>query len=263
MCYAELAAVLGDALWPKEAEAAYLSAVALWKRLADSFRDRPNFRQELARTYNSLGVLRFTSGRASEAEEPYRDALKVWEQLVAEYDSVPDYRNGLAGALVNLAMVYNQRRDFAAAVPFLEKAQPHHEAAIKARPKNGTYRLFKRNNLQTLAQSYLGLGDHARMATTADEMARFGYDPPNDTYIAACFLSRCISLAEKDAKLAEDKRKQLSQSYAEQALALLRQAATRGFRNVSRLKQEPDLAPLRARQEFKKLLADLEGKTNK
>jgi serine/threonine protein kinase/tetratricopeptide (TPR) repeat protein len=259
-CYAELAAALADARWPNEAEAAYLGALSIQKQLADSFRDRPQLRQELARTYNRLGVLRFTTGRANEAEGPYHDALKAWEQLVAEYDSVPDYRNGLAGALVNLAMVCNARRDFAAAVPFLQQARPQHEAALKARPKNVTYRLFKRNNLRTLAQSYLGLGDHARIATTAEELARFAHDAANDTYIAACFLSRCVSVAEKDAKLAEDKRKELSQSYADRALALLRQAVDQGYRDAARMKKEPDLQPLQAREEFRHLLAELEGK---
>ena len=263
MCYAELAAVLGDARWPKEAEAAYLSAVALWKRLADSFRDRPNFRQELARTYNSLGVLRFTTGRAGEAEGPYRDALKVWEQLVADFASVPDYQNGMTGALVNLAMVYNQRREFAAAVPFLEKARPHHEAALKARPKNSTYCLFYRNNLRTLAQSYLGLGDHARIATSADEMARFAFDPADDAYTAASFLSRCVTLADKDGKLDENKRKELAKTYADRAVALLQKAVVNGYRNAAHMRQNPDLQPLRGRDDFQQLLSKLEGKTKK
>jgi len=95
---------------------------------------------------------------------------------------------------------------------------------LKVRPKNSSYRLFYRNNVWTLAQSYLGLGDHARIAASADEMARFAYDPPNDNYLAACFLSRCVPLADKDAKLDEDKRKELKERYADRALELLRLA---------------------------------------
>jgi tetratricopeptide (TPR) repeat protein len=259
-CYLDLAALLAKARWPNEAEAAYLGALGIQKQLADSFHDRPKFRLELARTHNSLGTLRFTTGRPLEAEAPYRDALKVWEQLVAENDSVPDYRNGLAGALVNLGMVQNQLRDFVAAVPFLEQARPHHEAALKARPKNSTYRLFYRNNVRTLAQSYLGLGDHGRLATSADEMAHFGFDPANDSFLAACFVSRCVLLADKDSKLAEDTRKELKDRYAERALELLRQAVDRGYRSAAHMKAEPDLEPLRGREEFKKVIAELEMK---
>ena len=105
---------------------------------------------------------------------------------------------------------------------------------MKVRPKNSSYRLFYRNNVWTLAQSYLGLGDHARIAASADEMARFAYDPPNDNYLAACFLSRCVPLADKDAKLDEDKRKELKERYADRALELLRLAVARGYRNTAR-----------------------------
>jgi len=132
---------------------------------------------------------------------------------------------------------------------------------LKVRPKNSSYRLFYRNNVWTLAQSYLGLGDHARIAASADEMARFAYDPPNDNYLAACFLSRCVPLADKDAKLDEDKRKEPKERYADRALELLRLAVARGYRNTARMKAEPDLEPLRGREDFRQLLADLEKRT--
>ena len=132
---------------------------------------------------------------------------------------------------------------------------------MKVRPKNSSYRLFYRNNVWTLAQSYLGLGDHARIAASADEMARFAYDPPNDNYLAACFLSRCVPLADKDAKLDEDKRKEPKERYADRALELLRLAVARGYRNTARMKAEPDLEPLRGREDFRQLLADLEKRT--
>jgi hypothetical protein len=70
-----------------------------------------------------------------------------------------------------------------------------------------------------------------------------------------------MTLAGKDGQLAEAKRRELAQSYAERALALLRQAVERGFKDATQMKQDPDLEPLRTRKEFQKLLAVLEGKT--
>ena len=67
-------------------------------------------------------------------------------------------------------------------------------------------------------------------------------------------------LADKDAKLDETKRKALAQGYADQALAQLRQAVARGYKDAAHMKQDPALEPLRAREEFRRLLADLEGK---
>jgi hypothetical protein len=201
-----------------------------------------------------------TTGRLKEAEAAYRDALPLWEQLVAESPAVHDYRNSLAGALVNLGMVQNQRREHAAAVPFLEKARPHHQAALKASPKNRTYGLFYHNNLYTLAESHLHLGDHVRLAATAEELARCGYDPANETYRAAADLCHCGALADKDAGLAEAERKELANRYADRALAMLRQAVARGYTNAAHMRQDAALEPLRAREEFQALLAGLEGK---
>ena len=43
-------------------------------------------------------------------------------------------------------------------------------------------------------------------------------------------------------------------------MELLKQAVAKGYKNVAHMKQDRDLDPLRDRQDFKKLLAELEGK---
>jgi serine/threonine protein kinase len=258
--YNNLGVVLTATRRPKEAEAAYRDALALWKQLADEFPNRPDFRQELARAYDNLNRLLRATRRPKEGEAASRQALAVRKSMAADFPNVPDYQNELAGTLVNLAGLHKQRRQFAAAVALLEEARPHHQAALKVNPKHPTYRNFYRNNLWILADCRLGLADHARLATTADELARFGYDPANDTYRAACYLCHCVVLADKDTSLNEAKRKELARSYTDRALAMLRQAVARGFKDVAHLKKNPDFEPLRSREDFKMLLANLEGK---
>jgi serine/threonine protein kinase/tetratricopeptide (TPR) repeat protein len=260
-CSNEVGTLLSEAGRPKEAEEAYRDAVAIRKQLAKDFPNRTEFCQELARSHNNLGNVLYTTGRSKEAEEAYRAALALQKRLVARFPTDAEHRNGLAGTLVNLALVHNQRREFAAAVPFLEQARPHHQAALKASPGNATYRLFYRNNVRTLAQSQLGQAEHAQLALTAEELVRFGDDPVNDTYLAACFLGRCVMLAGKDAELDEARRKELAEGYANRALELLRQAVKRGYKNAAHMRKNPDLEPLRVREEFNKLLIDLAGKT--
>jgi hypothetical protein len=74
-------------------------------------------------------------------------------------------------------------------------------------------------------------------------------------------MSSCVTLVNKDAQLGEANRKELAQKYADRALALVRQAIARGFKDAERMQKDPRLEPLRTREEFKKLLAKLEGKT--
>jgi hypothetical protein len=48
--------------------------------------------------------------------------------------------------------------------------------------------------------------------------------------------------------------------FADEALSALAEAVRRGFDEPNRLKTLPAFAPLRSREEFKKLLAELDGK---
>jgi hypothetical protein len=43
------------------------------------------------------------------------------------------------------------------------------------------------------------------------------------------------------------------------AMKLLREALSKGYKDVSQMKKDPDLKPLRQRADFQKLVADLEG----
>src|SRR5262249_23401315 len=156
--------------------------------------------------------------------------------------------------------LHNERREFEAAVALLEKARTHFQTALKAKPKDREFRKSYRDYLVLLAQSRVGRGDHTSLATTAAELAGFGFEPAKDSYDAACFSARCATLANQDAPLPEDKRKGLVQTYSQQSLAFLQQAVSRGFKDVTRMKKDADLEPLRRREEFQKLLTELEAK---
>ena len=68
-------------------------------------------------------------------------------------------------------------------------------------------------------------------------------------------------MTEKDVKLPEGKRQEFVRSYADGALALLRQAISKGYQNAASMKKDPLLDPLRSRPEFQKLLQEVEAKT--
>ena len=96
---------LGDL---KEAEAAFRDALALQKQLVAEFPIRPDFRQELARTYGNLGVLLRETGQLKEAEAAYRNALALQKQLVADFPTRPDFRQELASSHNNLGLLLYQ-----------------------------------------------------------------------------------------------------------------------------------------------------------
>jgi serine/threonine protein kinase/tetratricopeptide (TPR) repeat protein len=247
----------------KEAETAYRDALTIQEHLATGFPNVPDYRRSAGLTHYNLGSLLSKTGRPKEAETSIGNALAMQKQLVADFPKVPDYQNDLANTLAKLASVHQLRREFAVAVSVFEQARPHRQAALKGNPANAAFRQDFRDDLKVLAENYVALADHARLATTADELAAFAYEPATDTYTAASFLSRCVLLAEKDAQLVEAKRKELAQNYADRAMTMLRRAVARGYKDVAHMKKDADLDALRGREDYKKLIAELEARQKK
>jgi hypothetical protein len=81
-------------------------------------------------------------------------------------------------------------------------------------------------------------------------------------YFAACFIARCVPLARGDAALAPEMRESLAHRYEDQAMALLRQAVRDGFKDAAHVRKDQDtiLKPLTRREDFRRLLADMEAK---
>jgi tetratricopeptide (TPR) repeat protein/tRNA A-37 threonylcarbamoyl transferase component Bud32 len=251
--------LLGNAGHVREAEGECRQALALQQRLADDFPKAPGYRRDLAGTHTNLGALLQGTGRAQEAEAEHAKALAIRKRLADDFPKAPDYQNDVAGTLGNLALLALGRQDFVRARRLLEEALPYHRAALKANPRHPEYRTFFRNNTEALVTTLLHLGAHAEAASAADRLAEAAVDPPEDLYNAACFLARCAPVAEKDEKLPEARRKEVAKNYADRALAALREAVAKGYKDVEHMKKDSDLDPLRGRDDFKKLVAELES----
>ena len=64
----------------------------------------------------------------------------------------------------------------------------------------------------------------------------------------------------KSANLDAAKRQAATKFYADQAMVMLRDAVGKGYKDAAHMKEDTDLDPLRQREDFKKLLAELEVK---
>jgi serine/threonine protein kinase len=244
----------------QEAEKDWNEALSIQKQLAADFPNRPEFRQDLASSHNSRGGLLYTTGRLQEAEKDWNEALSIQKQLAADFPNQPDQRNALAGACVNLAILHQQQGNWAAAKRLLLEGRPHHLAALKANPRNPTYRQFYRNHLNVLTTVHAGLLEQDDASCTAEACRDLGWNAPADAYNAACLLSECIPIVAKHYKLDDKQRKEAARFYGDAAMKLLREAVSKGYKDVPNMKKETDLDPLRQREDFQKLIAELEGK---
>jgi hypothetical protein len=106
-------------------------------------------------------------------------------------------------------------------------------------------------------------GDHARAIDEVEASLRQGDLGAVQLYNAACAFSLASAATDHDGKLSPSERNGLKARYADQAMRYLRQAIAKGFRNPGVIRPDADLNSLRARQDFQKVLADLESSGQK
>jgi tetratricopeptide (TPR) repeat protein len=243
-----------------EAENDYGLAVGILKQLAADFPSRPDFRRELALCHNDRGVLLKATGRLTEAQKDLDQALRIRKQLAADLPNKPDLRTELAGTCVNLALLHQQQGNWAAAKRVLLEGRPHHLAALEANPRHPLYWQFYRNHLIVLTTVHAALLEPEDAVRTAETRRDVGWNAPADAYDAACALGQCASIAAKHDKLDDRHRKEAAQFYSDAAMKLLGDAVSKGYRDVVHMKKDTRLDPLRQRQDFQKLIAELEAK---
>jgi tetratricopeptide (TPR) repeat protein len=244
----------------REAEQDYDQGLNIYKQLADDFPSRPEFRQELAGSRNERANLLHATGRLKEAEQDYDQALRIQKQLAADFPNQPDVQNDLAGTYVNLASLSQEQGKWAVAKRLLLQGRPHHLAALKANPRNPYYRQLSRVYLNVLTAVHAGLLEQEDAVHTAETCRDLGYDAAADAYDAACGLSPCVPIVAKHDKLDAPQRKAAAQFYGGAAMKFLRDAVSKGYKDVEHMKKDTDLDPLRQRADFQTLIAELEGK---
>ncbi len=245
---------------PAEAEAAYREALAVQQKLVAEFPNTPQYRQELGVSHQSLADLLQRASRLQEAEVALTDARAIREKLVVDFPNSSHYRFELASTLNALARLKLDARRFAEARALLEQAQPQFDAALKANPNGPGYRPKGRGHRALLAQVFAGTADYDSAMRTAEEIAKLGWEPAADIYNAACAFARCGLVVDSDQELSEADRRKHTAAFADRAVLALKDAIEKGFKDVDKLKKDKDLEALRSRDDFQKLITELESK---
>jgi hypothetical protein len=113
-----------------------------------------------------------------------------------------------------------------------------------------------------LTEVHTRLLEQEEAVRTAATCRDLGWEPPADAYDGACFRSLCVPSVAKHDKLKDKERKEAARFYCEAAMKLLGDAARNGWKTAAHMKKDTDLDPLRQREDFKKLIAEMEGKAN-
>jgi hypothetical protein len=114
------------------------------------------------------------------------------------------------------------------------------------------------------AYSLVRLGEHVRATAEASEAFERVRESGGALYFVSCVFSLASAAVAKDGTLPQQvERSRLADEHAARAVAILLKARDAGcFKDpakIALLKQDTDLDPLRARTDFIKLVAEVEG----
>jgi tetratricopeptide (TPR) repeat protein len=225
------------------------------KELEEALRHKEDLTDTaLGRAMTSLAVCYWMTRRSAEAAKLNQETLALRKAKLG-----PTHPETL-GSTVNLANCYHDLGRVTDAIKLLEATLPVMEANM---PKHEYTRICA----DQLAlcyfdqmRSYVKQGRHAdavKVARKSAELLGQRSDADN-LYNAAC--CRALAAAWLRSRNKSEATGKEAVAEADKAMALLRKAVAAGFRDVALLKRDEDLAALRQREDFKELIAALEGK---
>jgi serine/threonine protein kinase/tetratricopeptide (TPR) repeat protein len=245
----------GNLLWSQGrhdlARREHQEALAVLKGLVTDFSSRPRYRKKMGSALKNLGAALASAGDLPGAEQCWNQARTIFEMLARNDPGQADYHGQLGMTLGNLGWLRADQKNWSEARGLVRAGIVQMQAALEPNPQNPDYRQELRSQYRDLAETLVQMGDHAGAAEAANNLAKMDPGRALESYYAACFVARCVPLAQKDEKAA--------QRYADQATALVRQAASGDAQNLKRLPEESSIfGPLSTYAEFRDALHALD-----
>jgi serine/threonine protein kinase/tetratricopeptide (TPR) repeat protein len=247
----------------KEAEEALKKAAGDFERLLSDRPDAPpQDRESLARCHAILGRVYQGTAQPDKAEAAQQRALEVFEALARQHPDVPEFTYDVGRCHFSLA-------ETAASAGRLDTALTRYGKAIDILEEAMSRGYLAARRMVLSARILRGIvlarqGNHARASREAEALAHKVHDEdPTFLYDLSCTLAQSAAAAGRDTRLAPAERARLQTHYADQAMDYLRQAVAKGWANWRDLENDPDIEPLRSREDFKQILADGKAKANR
>jgi serine/threonine protein kinase/tetratricopeptide (TPR) repeat protein len=257
-----LGTVYGLRARPEEAEALLQEAATTYQALVADYPDNPDYRRALGRTYTALAGHYYNNmQQADKAQAAHRQALQIYEKLAREHPDVWEYAYSMSVCHRGLAMDAQLAGRSEAALDECGKAIEIFEQLIGKGYGEARSDVFDVRVVRAMILA--GRGDHARAADEAHAVARQTGIGQVTHYNIACVFALSSATARNDGKLDPSERTRLSAQYAGRAAEFLRQAVAEGFQNANTLRNDPDLAALRSREDFQQLVREVEQKSKK
>jgi tetratricopeptide (TPR) repeat protein/tRNA A-37 threonylcarbamoyl transferase component Bud32 len=254
----ELAIVLAATGRTPEAEQSWVAARDIQEQLIAPYSADSGYWPELINTYVNLTELYQALDRSRDVEMNYHRFVNILERRIDAFPKVPDYKHEMGVALNDFGTFLLRRDKLVEASRYLHEAIRYQRAAVKGNSQKASFRLALCGHYLSLGDARVQLEDHAGTAQAIADLLEVAPATWPDYPRAAGLQARCIRLAQQDKKVADTRRPELVQRYGDQVVVLLQRALAQGYTDSNYLKKTADFEPLRSREDFKKLLSELD-----
>jgi tetratricopeptide (TPR) repeat protein len=246
-----------------EALQAHQKALAIFQKLADASPAVTEHQFGLATAHEEIGGLLSQTGRPEEAIASYHKASAILQRLADANPAVLEYQRELARALNNLGRLLAHQKRFAEALRAIDTGLAIRQKLADADPKNAAYATQLGLSHASRGWALVRFGQPSRAADELRQAVALWAKEPAQGPDTRFERSRALALL---AGLAADGKSGVTAAeaatFADQAVAALREAVKIGWALPSELK-EPDFDALRGRDDFMKLVAEVEKQTTK
>jgi tetratricopeptide (TPR) repeat protein len=245
-----------------EALAEFGKALAIRQRLADANPDVTDYQSNLAWILNDTGFQLAAMGKPGEALECYGKALPVRRRLADANPTIAEFQNDLAVTYYNIGNGLVAAGRHGEALPEYEKALAIFQRLADAHPAVPRYWTGLSVTHVALSREHANTGRRREAASSLREataaLDKIPSPSAGQLYDKACCQALLAGLAAREGSglTASDGR-----ATADSAMLTLTRAVAAGYRNHAHMARDTDLDPLRGRDDFKKLMTDLEAKS--
>jgi tetratricopeptide (TPR) repeat protein len=245
----------------------------------------PVYQMDLASNHKNLGILLMRLGEREPARKEYEAARDLLKALVAKHPAVPAYQVELGGTCCNIGILHQFEEQPAKSLDWFNEAITRLEPAHRNEPRDVIVKQYLRNSHGSRAMAFDALQKHtdavkdwdraielsppaeqagfrARRATSrlqagqvAEAVAEVVELTKSPNWNAGQWYDFACVYAVANGKLADKKL-----GFADRAMESLHKAAKAGYKDAAHMKKDKDLDPIRDREDFKKLLTELETK---
>jgi eukaryotic-like serine/threonine-protein kinase len=232
------------------AEAAYREVITLRERLCREHPELHKLEAALGSVHGNRGNLLRESGRPLEALESFARAIRIQESIVSKHHDDALTRQALSNSYGGQALALVQLHRDAEAVPAWDRA-----IELDTGKHGPVSRIHRANTLVRLGENFRALADMDRLCA---EPAL----PSDLLYSAAHVYALAAAASGHDSGAAPREQQAVREQAACQAVRVLARARQSGFfrsaANRGLLKKDKDLSALRSREDFQKLIEQIE-----